>query len=123
MATTQNATFAFPFAVTNAGRITASGGDDAMRGKLIQVLFTAPGERVNVPEFGCGLFNLVFEPNNGVLAAAMEFTVGQALSRWLGNEILLNNIDVEAAEETITIEVEYTKRQDQTQQAVRIHFR
>ena len=123
MATTQNATFAFPFAVTSAGRITASGGDDAIRGKIIQVLFTAPGERVNVPEFGCGLFNLVFEPNNGVLAAAMEFTVGQALSRWLGNEILLNNIDVEAAEETITIEVEYTKRQDQTQQAVRIHFR
>ena len=123
MATTQNATFVFPFAVTSAGRITASGGDDAIRGKIIQVLFTAPGERVNVPEFGCGLFNLVFEPNNGVLAAAMEFTVGQALSRWLGNEILLNNIDVDAAEETITIEVEYTKRQDQTQQAVRIHFR
>jgi len=123
MATTQNATFAFPFAVNRAGRIIASGGDDAIRGKIIQVLFTAPGERVNVPEFGCGLFNLVFEPNNGVLAAAMEFTVGQALSRWLGNDILLNNIDVEAAEETISIEVEYTKRQDQTQQAVRIHFR
>ena len=47
--TPRNATFGFPFAVNSAGRITASGGDDAIRGKMIQVLFTAPGERVNRP--------------------------------------------------------------------------
>jgi hypothetical protein len=47
--------FRFPFAVNTAGRITASGGDEAMRGKMIQVLFTAPGERVNLPEFGTSL--------------------------------------------------------------------
>ena len=82
--TPRNATFAFPFAVNSAGRIIASGGDDAIRGKVIQVLFTAPGERVHVPDFGCGLFHLVFEPNDAILAATMEFTVGQALSRWLG---------------------------------------
>ena len=109
--------------MTNAGRITASGGDDAIRGKIIQVLFTAPGERVNVPDFGCGLFNLVFEPNDAILAAAMEFTVGQALSRWLGDEIVLDGVDVEAEEETVTIQVAYTKRQDLSQQAVQIHFR
>jgi phage baseplate assembly protein W len=63
--------FVFPFAVNEAGRISATGGDEAIRGKVIQVLFTAPGERVNQPEFGCGLFNLVFEPNNPILAAAM----------------------------------------------------
>ena len=115
--------FGFPFAVNSAGRITASGGDDAIRAKVIQVLFTAPGERVNVPDFGCGLFNLVFEPNNAVLAATMEFTVGQALSRWLGDDIVVDGVDVEAVEETVTIQVAYTKRQDLSQQAVRIHFR
>jgi phage baseplate assembly protein W len=121
--TPRHATFGFPFAVNSAGRITASGGDDAIRGKVIQVLFTAPGERVHVPDFGCGLFNLVFEPNDAILAATMEFTVGQALSRWLGDEIVVDGVNVEAGEETVTIHVAYTKRQDLSEQAVRIHFR
>ena len=119
----RTATFGFPFAVNSAGRITASGGDDAIRGKVIQVLFTAPGERVHVPDFGCGLFNLVFEPNDAILAATMEFTVGQALSRWLGDDIVVDGVNIEAMEETVTVQIMYTKRQDLSQQAVRIHFR
>jgi Bacteriophage baseplate protein W len=118
-----NTSFGFPFAVNAAGGISATGGDEAIRGKIIQVLFTAPGERVNRPEFGCGLFNLVFEPNNTILAAAMEFTVGQALTRWLGDEILVDGVDVTSAEETVTIEVAYTKKADLSRQAVRVHFR
>jgi phage baseplate assembly protein W len=121
--TPRNTSCGFPFAVNNAGRISASGGDDAIRGKVIQVLFTAPGERVHVPDFGCGLFNLVFEPNDAILAATMEFTVGQALSRWLGDDIVVDGVNVEAEEDTVTIQVAYTKRQDLSKQAVRIHFR
>lgn len=119
----QKTSFGFPFTINAAGRIGASGGDDAMRGKIIQVLFTAPGERVNLPEFGCGLFNLVFEPNNPILAAAMEFTVGQALHRWLGEEIVVDGVDVKVAEETVSIDVSYSNRQDLARQTVRIHFR
>jgi uncharacterized protein len=121
--TPRSSTFGFPFAVNTAGRISASGGDEAIRGKLIQVLFTAPGERVHVPDFGCGLFNLVFEPNDAVLVATMEFTVGQALSRWLGDDIIVDGIEVEAVEETVSIQIAYTNRQDLSRQAVRIHFR
>lgn len=116
-------TFVFPFAVNEVGRISATGGDEAIKGKIIQVLFTAPGERVNLPDFGCGLFNLVFEPNNTILASAMEFTVGQALTRWLGDEILVNGVNVISFEETVTIEVAYIKREDLSKQAVRIHFK
>lgn len=115
--------FGFPFAVNAAGGITASGGDDAIRGKIIQVLFTAPGERVNLPEFGCGLFNLVFEPNAPVLAAATEFTVGQALTRWLGEQIIVDAISVESAEEQVMIEIVYTSKQDLSRQMVQIQFR
>lgn len=115
--------FGFPFAVNMAGSIRASGGDEAIRGKIIQVLFTAPGERVNLPEFGCGLFNLVFEGNNPVLAAAMEFTIGQALARWLYKEIMVEGIEVQSREETITVEIAYTRKQDLSKEAVRIHFR
>ena len=76
-----------------------------------------------MPEFGCGLFHLVFEPNDAVLAATTEYTVGQALSRWLGDDIVVDDVDVEAADETVIIQVTYTRRQDLSQQAVRIHFR
>ena len=119
----QGITFGFPFMVNDAGRINVTGGDVAIRGKVIQVLFTAPGERVNLPEFGCGLFNLVFEPNGDILAAAMQFTVGQALTRWLGDEIIVNGVDIDSYESTITVEVAYTKKQDLSKQAVRIQFK
>jgi len=115
-------TFGFPFRVDGAGAIAASGGDDAIRGKIIQVLFTAPGERVNLPEFGCGLLNLVFEPNDSVLAAAVEFTIGQALTRWLGNDIVLDAVQVTAVLETVVVEVAYTKRADLSRQIVRMSF-
>jgi phage baseplate assembly protein W len=115
--------FPFPFATDRDGRILGSGGDEALRGKIIQVLFTAPGERVNLPEFGCGLFNLVFEPNDDVLAAALEFTVGQALTRWLGDLILVDGVDADAQGGTVTIEIAYTVRRDLSRQAVRIQFR
>lgn len=116
-------TLGFPFAVNNLGRINVTGGDEAIRGKIIQVLFTAPGERVNKPHFGCGLFNLVFDPNNEILAAAMEFTVVQALNKWLGDVILVDRTDVRSYEETISIEIAYTKRADLSKQAVRIRFK
>jgi len=115
--------FGFPFAVKENGRINSTGGDEVIRGKIIQVLFTAPGERVNQPEFGCGLFNLVFEPNDIVLASAMEFTVGQALTRWLGEIILVENVHVKSQAEKVAIEVVYTKRVDLSKEAVRIHFK
>ena len=115
--------FGFPFAIDTTGRVSATGGDDRLRGKIIQVLFTAPGERINKPDFGCGLFNLVFEPNNAILASAMEFTIGQALTRWLGDEIVVDGVDVTSAEETVSVEIAYTKRVDLAKRAVRIHFR
>jgi uncharacterized protein len=121
--TTTGAVFPFPLAVGSGGRITASGGDDAIRGKLIQVLFTAPGERVHNPEFGCGLFNLVFEPNDVVLAAAVEFTVAQALARWLPDDIIVETVDVTAEGDTVIVEVVYARRRDRSRQAVRIQFR
>ncbi|MDH5624568.1 MAG: GPW/gp25 family protein [Nitrospira sp.] len=115
--------FGFPFAVDGTGKVSVSGGDEAIRGRIIQVLFTAPGERVNMPTFGCGLFNLVFEPNNTILAAAMEFTVGQALTRWVADDLVVDGVNVNSAEETITIEITYTRKTDLSKKLVRIHFR
>lgn len=116
--------FGFPFGVGASGTIVPDPDPAAeLRGKVLQVLFTTPGERVNQPEFGCGLFNLVFDPNNSIMAAAVEFTVGQALTRWLGAELVVGGVDVQAAEETLAVEVAYVRRADQSRQALRVQFR
>ena len=112
-----------PFNVNSRGRVEISGGEEALRQKMVQVLFTAPGERVHQPDFGCGLFNLVFEPNNPVLAAALEFTIGQALSRWLGNELTVHQVQAEADSESVVLEIVYTRKRDLARQAVRIAFK
>ncbi len=113
---------AFPFRVSATGRIRLSGDDDSLRAKIVQVLFTAPGERVELPEFGCGLFNLVFEPNGELVEAATSFTVSQALGRWLGDLIVVTGVNVASDDGTITVEVAYTKRLDLSNEAVRIKF-
>jgi uncharacterized protein len=113
---------AFPLSVNDAGRIAVSGGDPGLRGRIVQVLFTAPGERVHEPEFGCGLLNLVFEPLHATLAPAIEFTIGQALSRWLSDEIEVDSVHV-SRDETVLVEVVYTKLSDLRRQALRIAFK
>jgi phage baseplate assembly protein W len=121
--TADTMTLGFPFAVAPSGAIGVTRRDERIRGQILQVLFTAPGERVNQPDFGCGLFSLVFEPDDPVLAAAMEFTVGQALTRWLGDEIVVDGVDVESADELVTIEIAWVWKVDRSRQAVRVQFR
>jgi len=116
-------TVGFPFAMSSSGGVGLATGDERMRAKVLQVLFTSPGERVNMPEFGCGLFDLVFEPNDPVLAAAMEFTIGQALTRWLGDEIVADRVDVEAVADTLAVEVAWTNRVGRSRVAIRVRFR
>jgi phage baseplate assembly protein W len=116
--------FGFPFGVSPAGAIAPDPDPDAdLRGKVIQVLFTTPGERVNQPEFGSGLFNLVFDPDNAIMAAAVEFTIGQALTRWLGDTLVVAAVDVTAQDEALAVEVAYVRRADLSRQAVRVQFR
>jgi uncharacterized protein len=116
--------FVFPFGVGPSGSVRPSVSEDAeLRGKIIQVLFTTPGERVNEPTFGCGLLNLVFDPNNPILSAAVEFTAGQALTRWLGEEIVVADVDVAAHEETLTVGVTYVRRRDRARQSLRVQFK
>ncbi len=113
----------FPLTFVPAGRTRVSAGGERIRERIIQVLFTSPGERVNRPDFGCGLFKLVFDPNDEIVAAATEFTIGQALTRWLGDEIIVDGVHVEAADELATVEVAWVDRSDLSRHAARIEFR
>jgi len=77
---------------------------------VLQVLLTAPGERVNRPDFGCGVKRLVFAPNSTVAATLAQTTVFDALTRWLGSVIEVNEVSVAAVEETLEIRVGYVVR-------------
>ncbi len=84
-----------PFGIDHASR-QVSGADYAahVEQMIIQVLLTAPGERVNLPQFGCGLRQLVFAPMSSALVANLQITVRQALGQWLGG--LIDVADVTA---------------------------
>ncbi|HMD91010.1 MAG TPA: GPW/gp25 family protein [Trebonia sp.] len=59
---------------------------------IMQVLFTSPGERVDLPQFGCGLRQLVFAPLSDALAVNTQINVRQALGRWLAGVIDVGDV-------------------------------
>jgi hypothetical protein len=101
-----------PFAIDGRGRTRDTGHDDHIRDLIFQVLFTSPGERVNRPDFGCGLRQLVFAPNSDVLATATQFLVHGALQRWLSDVIVVDAVEVEAQDEKLFVTVVYRQRSD-----------
>ena len=106
----------FPFKFDNRGRTAATGDDNHIRDMIEQVLFTSPGERVNRPDFGSGLMQLVFAPNSNELAATTQLLVQGALQQWLGGLIQVNSVQVENIEETLRVKVEYTIRRSHQHQ-------
>lgn len=78
-----------------------------------QVLFTNPGERINRPDFGCGIRRMVFAPNSDVSANLSQVMINQSLERWLGTVIEVNDVQVKAIEETLEIKIIYLMRATQ----------
>lgn len=72
-----------------------------------QVLFTNPGERINRPDFGCGIRRMVFAPNSEVSASLTQVTVYQALVKWMGTLIDVSKVEVEAKNEVLEVKIAY----------------
>lgn len=102
----------YPFSVAGDGRAALTLGDDHVRDMIEQILFTAPGERVMLPDFGCGLLTLVFEPNSELLAATTELLVRTSLQRWLGDLIDVRTVTAAAVDSTLAVDVEYVRLVD-----------
>ena len=106
----------YPFQFDNSGRTAAIDNDRHIREMIEQVLFTAPGERVNRPDFGSGLMQLVFEPNSDELATTTQFMVQAALQQWLGDIIEVNEVTVNNEDSKLHVTVAYTIRHTQQSQ-------
>ncbi|HZF09061.1 MAG TPA: GPW/gp25 family protein [Thermoanaerobaculia bacterium] len=110
----------FPYHVDSRGRTAETDSEEHVRDLIEQVLFTAPGERVNRPTFGCGLLQQVFAPNGDVLATAVQLTVQGALQQWLGDRIQVESVDVSSADATLSVTVVYRLRRDGTRRTAQI---
>jgi phage baseplate assembly protein W len=99
---------AFPFRIGPDGRTaTPQSLDDHVKGEIIQLLLTSPGERLFLPPFGAGLRRLVFERNDDVSAGLSRAIISQALSTYLGTRITVQTLDVTAEESTLAVDLRY----------------
>lgn len=102
----------FPYSIGSRGRTAETSEEDHVRDMIEQLLFTSPGERVNRPDFGSGLMQMVFAPNSDELAAALQFSVQAALQQFLGHRIETDEVAVEAVDSTLRVTVRYRLRSD-----------
>jgi uncharacterized protein len=100
----------FPFHVDGRGRTATTPDEDHIRDMIEQLLFTAAGERVNRPDFGSGLLQMVFAPNSPEVAAALQFTTEAALQRWLGDLIEVRALEVTSEDATLRVSLQYRIR-------------
>lgn len=87
--------YAFPFRIDAASGQGAQSPYAAHVDEMIrQILLTTPGERADLPEFGCGLRRLLFAPNSDALQATTQLMVQRSLTQWIGNQINLQSVTV-----------------------------
>jgi phage baseplate assembly protein W len=98
---------AFPYQFDGRGRTAEAAIADYVSQLVEQTLFTSPGERVNLPDFGSGLLQLPFAPNSMEMAAATQFAVQGALQKWLGSYLKVESVTASAQEAALAVTVSY----------------
>jgi phage baseplate assembly protein W len=97
--------FAYPFRVDSASQQTAQATYPAHVEQMVrQLLLTSPGERVDLPQFGCGLRALVFAPISDALAAAVQLRVLQAVNLWLAGIVTATDVSVLTSDDNAALE-------------------
>lgn len=102
----------FPITFGPHKRLRLVGGDEKIRQSIWLIISTAPGERQMLPEFGCGIHELVFEANTAALRGVIQGKVRDALARW---EARIDVLDVRAetaqdARNYLLIRIDYRVR-------------
>jgi phage baseplate assembly protein W len=100
----------FPFHFDNRGRTASVGDEDHIKDMIEQFLFTNSGERVNRPDFGSGILQLIFAPNSPELAATLQFTIQAGLQQWLGDIIEVQELSVSSEDASLRVELTYKIR-------------
>ncbi|MFA0811114.1 GPW/gp25 family protein [Microbulbifer epialgicus] len=97
----------FPYHFDGRDRTAETSEENHIRNLIEQILFTNPGERVNRPDFGAGIYQLLFAPASPEQAATTEFMIRGALQQYLGQRISVQEITAEAVDSAIHINIAY----------------
>ena len=110
----------FPFHFDGRRRTALADDDAHIREMIEQYLFTSPGERVNRPDFGSGLLQLVHGPNSPELASALQFTLQAGLNRWLGDLIQVQSLEAQASDSQLRVSIAYSVRRTSEARTVQL---
>ncbi|RYY10216.1 MAG: hypothetical protein EOO04_37235 [Chitinophagaceae bacterium] len=112
----------YPFAIDKNLGVLMEENDFArhVRQMMLQVLFTNPGERINRPDFGCGIRRMVFAPNSDATASLLQVIITQALDKWLGHVIKTESVEAKAIQEKLEVKIVYTLKAKQERQFLNI---
>lgn len=98
----------FPFRVGSDGRMKTVGTlDEHVRDEIVQLLLTNPGERLVEVEFGGGVRRMVFENTDETTAAMTKAVITQAINRWLGHRVTLEELNVTVTNSEIDVDIKY----------------
>ena len=111
---------AFPYRIDSGGHTAGASSPDEIAHMVQQILFVAPGERVNRPDFGCNLLSLTFAARTSELTTAVEALVEGALRKWVGDAIHIREVDVDVQETAVVVTVRYVEPRSQTLQQIRV---
>ncbi len=101
----------FPMRVDQSGAIATSAGYEDIDSSIRMILTTAPGERLMRPQFGCRIWELLFEPINANTLGLMGVAVREALGQW-EPRIELDDVRLRPGDGDgqVMIEIDYTVR-------------
>ena len=85
--------FRFPVSVNLNGGVSSSQLEENVRQSIFIILGTAPGERLNRPDFGCRIHDLMFAPNNPMTCARAEIFCEEAIYKY---EPRISNVNCSA---------------------------
>jgi phage baseplate assembly protein W len=72
-----------PIQITNVAFTQTFQTIDQLKSNIKNLLLTIRGERIMQPEFGCGLYELLFEMNTDEFNQTAEDEIRTSLQRWL----------------------------------------
>ena len=111
---------AFPFQISDAGPPRTVGPEELVRQQLEQLLFTLPGERVNRPDYGCGVQRLVFAKTSPETIATAEYVIGLGVRRHLSDLVRFDAVKVWVADAELHIDLLYTLVDTNLEQALSV---
>lgn len=101
-----------PWRVDHTGAVALTSGSQSIERSMAMILATAPGERVMRPDFGCAIWDLLFEPVNDNTLGLMAEAVREAMARW-EPRIDVDDVDVRPLDPVsgaVEIGIAYTVR-------------